>query len=173
MLLQENMLKSTRIPNFARVLWVCPRDCHSEHVNIHAKRQNFNRASNFVSVLTLYYPEHLSSRQKHTSEELPVVTLKCLLFFQKGKNKKKIIPPEAIARRCSVNKVVLKSFTKFTGKHSCQSLSFNKFTDLRLWHKCFPVNFVKIWRRPFLKKISRGCFYSSSVLDTLETLHQN
>ena len=116
----------------------------------------------------MYYPEHLFPRQKHTSEELPVVALKCLLFFQKRKNKKKIIPPEAIARRCSVNKVVLTSFTKFTGKRLCQSLSVNKFADLRLCHKCFPVNFVKISRRPFLKKISRGCFYSSSVLDTLE-----
>ena len=44
----------------------------------------------------------------------------------------------------SVNKGVLKNFTKFTGKQLCQSFSFNKFADLKLRHKCFPENFVKI-----------------------------
>ena len=33
-------------------------------------------------------------------------------------------------------KGVLKNFTKFRGKH--------------LWHRCFPVNFVKFLRTPFL-----------------------
>ena len=86
------------------------------------------------------------------------------------KPKKKFIPPEAVVWMCSVNKGVLKNFTKFTGKQPYQSLSFNKYAGLRLWHKCFPVNFVEISGTPFLKKTSRGCFYSSSVLDTLETL---
>ena len=44
----------------------------------------------------------------------------------------------------SLNKGVLKIFTKFTRKHLCQSFCFNKFADLKLRHKCFPVNFVKI-----------------------------
>ena len=47
--------------------------------------------------------------------------------------------------RCSVKKGVLKNFAKFTGKHLCQSLFFNKVAGLRLqkelWHRCFPVNF--------------------------------
>ena len=46
-------------------------------------------------------------------------------------------------------KVVLKNFAKFTRKHLCQSLFFNKVAGLRpatllkkkLWHYCFPVNF--------------------------------
>ena len=54
-------------------------------------------------------------------------------------------------RRCSVKKGVLRKFAKFTGKHLCQSLFFNKVaaprpaTQLKrsLWHRCFPVNFVK------------------------------
>ena len=57
---------------------------------------------------------------------------------------------------CSVRKGVLKNFTKFTRKHLCQSLSFNKVAGLRcaallkkrVWHKCFPVNFVKFLRTP-------------------------
>ena len=53
---------------------------------------------------------------------------------------------------------VLRNFTKFTGKHLCQSLFFNKITGLspatllkkRLWHRRFPVNFAKFVRTPFL-----------------------
>ena len=53
-------------------------------------------------------------------------------------------------RRRSVKKSVLKNFTKFTRKHLCQSLFFNKVALLktRLWHRCFPVNLVKFLRPP-------------------------
>ena len=55
-------------------------------------------------------------------------------------------------------KGVLGNFTKFTGKHLCQGLFFNKVAGLkcatllkkRAWHRCFPVNFVKFLRTPFL-----------------------
>ena len=57
-------------------------------------------------------------------------------------------------------KGVLRNFTKFTGKHLCQSLFFNKVAVLststllkkRPWHSCFPVNFEKFLRTPFLTK---------------------
>ena len=56
-----------------------------------------------------------------------------------------------------MKKGVLRNFTKFTGKHLCQRLFFKKVAGLRpatllersLWHKCFPVNFVKFLRTPF------------------------
>ena len=35
-------------------------------------------------------------------------------------------------QRCSIKKVVLGNFTKFTGKHLCQSLFFNKVAGLSL-----------------------------------------
>ena len=62
-------------------------------------------------------------------------------------------PPEVFCE-----KDVLSNFTKFTGEHLCQSLHFNKVAGLRpatllkkrLWHRCFPVNFVKFLRTPFL-----------------------
>ena len=57
---------------------------------------------------------------------------------------------EAVVQRCSVKNGVLRNFTKFKGKHLCQSLFFNKVAGLRLWHKCFPVNFVKFSRIPVL-----------------------
>ena len=50
--------------------------------------------------------------------------------------------------------------SKFTGKYLCQSLFFHKNAGLRsaillgkrLWHRCFPVNFAKFLRTPFLKE---------------------
>ena len=58
---------------------------------------------------------------------------------------------EAATKGVLCKKVFFRNFTKFTGKHLYQSLFFNKVADLRpttllkkrLWHRCFPVNFVK------------------------------
>ena len=38
---------------------------------------------------------------------------------------------QAVARRCSVKKGALRNFAKFTGKHLCQRLFFNKVAGLR------------------------------------------
>ena len=54
-------------------------------------------------------------------------------------------------------KGVLRNFAKFTVKHVCQIFFFNKVPCLRpvtllknsLWHRCFPVNFVKFLRTSF------------------------
>ena len=54
-------------------------------------------------------------------------------------------------------KGVLKNFAKFTGKHLCQRLFFNKAAGMRPatlikkrpWQRCFPVNFAKFLRTPF------------------------
>ena len=58
------------------------------------------------------------------------------------------------------NKGVLRNFAKFTGKHLCQNLFFNKVAGLRptacifikkrLWHRYFHVNFEKFLIAPFL-----------------------
>ena len=58
--------------------------------------------------------------------------------------------------RCSVKKGVLTNFAKFTGKHLCQSLFFNKVAGLRPVEKetlahVFPVNFKKFLRTTFLQ----------------------
>ena len=60
-------------------------------------------------------------------------------------------------RRCFVRKGVLRNLAKFTGKHLCQGLLMSgpkacNFIKKRLWHRCFPVNFVKFLRIPFLQK---------------------
>ena len=59
-------------------------------------------------------------------------------------------------------KGVVRNFTKFTGKHLCQSLFFNKVAGLspatllkkRLWHRCFPLNFAKFLRTLCLQNTS-------------------
>ena len=58
---------------------------------------------------------------------------------------------------CSIIKAVLRNFAKFTGKHLYQSLFFNEVAGLRpatllkmrLWHRCFSVNFAKFLRTNF------------------------
>ena len=65
-------------------------------------------------------------------------------------------------QRCSIRKGVLRNFAKFTGKQLYQSLFFNKISGLRpatlckkrLWHRCFPVNFRKFLKTPFLQNTS-------------------
>ena len=52
-------------------------------------------------------------------------------------------------QRCSVKKGVLKNFEKFTEKHLCQSLFLIQL------HRCFPVNYAKFIRTPFLQTTSK------------------
>ena len=60
-------------------------------------------------------------------------------------------------QRRFVNKSVPKNFTKFTGKQLFRSLFFNNVAGFRpvtllkekLQHRCFPVNFVKLFKNPF------------------------
>ena len=62
-----------------------------------------------------------------------------------------------------VKKSVLKNFMKFTEKHLCQGLFFNKAAGLRnatlfknsFWYMCIPVNSAKFLRTPFLQNTSR------------------
>ena len=72
-------------------------------------------------------------------------------------------------QRCSVRRGVLRSFTKFTRTHLCQSLFFNKVAGLpvpeslclrsailikkRLWLRCFSVNFAKFLRTFFYRNL--------------------
>ena len=74
----------------------------------------------------------------------------CLLFCKRSH------------QRCSIKIGILKYFTKFTGKHLCQSLFFNKISSLRLAilfkkrlrRRCFLVSFEKFLRTPFLQNTS-------------------
>ena len=68
-----------------------------------------------------------------------------------------------------------KVFLKFTGKDLCQSLFFNKATDLRpatllkkkLCRRCFPVNFAKFLRTLFLENTSRRLLLEFQLFSVL------
>ena len=74
----------------------------------------------------------------------------------------RIFPSEAAARGVLWKEVFLEISQKFTGKHLCQSLFFNKVAGMRpatllkkrLWHRCFPVKFAEFLRTPFLRNTS-------------------
>ena len=79
----------------------------------------------------------------------------CTVFQQKNRSSRSEVFCE---------KDFLTNFTKFTGKDLCQGLFFNKVAGLRpatllkkrLWHRCFPANFAKFTRTPFLQNTSGG-----------------
>ena len=71
-------------------------------------------------------------------------------------------------QRCSIKIRVNKIVSKFTGKHLCQSLFYNKVSGPRaanilkkeLWHKCFPVNFFQKFSEHFFHRTPpKYCFY--------------
>ena len=66
-----------------------------------------------------------------------------------------------VSNDCSVKKGVPQNFAKFTGKHLCQSLFFNwvagiKLMAQRLWHRCFPMNFFKVFKNTFFTEHLRN-----------------
>ena len=92
--------------------------------------------------------------------------------------------------RSSIKKVVLRNFSKFTGKHLCQSLFLNKVAGLRpkacnfikkeTPAQVFFVNFEKFLRTPFLQntsgrlllKLDLLLFERKSLTTKLSSLHQ-
>ena len=71
-------------------------------------------------------------------------------------------------RSCSIEKGVLKNLVNFTGKHL--RVSFFKLqapTTLlkkRIWHRCFPVNFVKFSRTTFSQNTPGHSFWNLEQL---------
>ena len=68
-------------------------------------------------------------------------------------------------------KGVLTNFKKFTGKHLCQGLLFNKVAGLRtltllkkrFWYRCFPVNFSKFLKTPSITENLRWLLLKTPV----------
>ena len=110
----------------------------------------------------------MSFSNKETINKLVSVKKTCILYVKKRQNPiyRIFFNCRSSHQRCSIKKDVLKKFTNFTGKHLCQSLCFNKLASLRptswlkkrLWHRCFPINFVKFSRTPILENTSGRLF---------------
>ena len=72
-----------------------------------------------------------------------------------------------------MKKGVLSNLVEFTGKHQCHSLFFNKVAGLRslsllkkrLWHRSFPVDFVKFLRTSFLHPQTTASVYIGALED--------
>ena len=62
-------------------------------------------------------------------------------------------------------KSILKNFVKFIRKHLSRSLLFNKVAGLRhrLYHMCFPANFVKFLRTPVFHRTPLGAAFFISL----------
>ena len=77
---------------------------------------------------------------------------------------------------CSIKKVVLENFAKFTRKYLCLSVLFNKVVGLtpatllkkRLWHRCFPVSFAKLSRTLCYRPPPGDSFWPRSLLQNSE-----
>ena len=68
------------------------------------------------------------------------------------------VEAEAVVQRCSVKKVFLE-ISQNSQENTCARVSFLiTLLKKRLWHRCFPVNFAKFLRTPFLQNTSGGCF---------------
>ena len=73
------------------------------------------------------------------------------------------------------------NFAKFTWKHLCWSLVFNKVEDLqpatflkrRLWHRCFPAYFAKFLRTPFYTEHLQWLLLKFISRQTKEILYVN
>ena len=66
---------------------------------------------------------------------------------------------EADTRSVLLSKGVLRNFVKLTGK---------RLLKKRLWHKCFPLNFAKFRRTPFLQNTYGRLRLPVFVLDSFE-----
>ena len=79
---------------------------------------------------------------------------------------------EAVVLRCSVKKGILGKFAKFTGKHLCKSLLFNKVAGLRPKAS----NFIKkeILAQVFSCEfcdVSKNTFFAEHLLATASVLN--
>ena len=84
--------------------------------------------------------------------------------------KNTFLTAEAVVRRCSIKKVFLEisqnlqenTYARVSFLMKLQASGLTPATLLKktLWHQCFPVNFAKFLRIPFLKNTSGGCFYN-------------
>ena len=112
--------------------------------------------------------------KKKVLKKLEYLTQKCLSSINfstdviqniiQNLDPNKIHGPEAVTRRCSVKKVFLK-ISQNSQENTCARVFFEK---KRLWHWCFPVNFVKFLRTPFLIEHLRWLLLTVLIKSVLE-----
>ena len=82
---------------------------------------------------------------------------------------------EAATQRCSQERGVLKTCSKFTGEHSCRSAISIKlesnFTEMTLRHGCSPINLLHIFRTSFPRNTSGQLLLHISAYNTILTFN--
>ena len=81
---------------------------------------------------------------------------------------------EAVVQSCYIKQVFLK-ISQNSQENICARALFliklqatlASLLKKRLWHKCFPVNFAKFLRTPFLQNTSSGCFCKEIMLASM------
>ena len=80
--------------------------------------------------------------------------------------------PRNIHPQVFLGKGVLKICSKFTREHGCGNVISIKllynFIEIKLLHECSPVNLLHIFRTPFPKNTSEGCFCNWKSQDFLQ-----
>ena len=111
------------------------RDLHYESVNVEiiirkSKKQEVKfPGANAHSSFFFFFESHDAISLWITSQNLLILENWVCMFHRIKLNSR--INFRSSHRRCSVKNVVLKRFTKFTGKQLCPSLFFNKIACLR------------------------------------------
>ena len=105
------------------------RDLRYERVNIEiiirkSKKQEVKLLGANAHSSCLIFESHDAISLWIISQNLHILENRVCMFHRIRLNSR-------INRKCSVKKGVLKRFTKFAGKHLCQSLFFNKIGGLR------------------------------------------
>ena len=126
-------------------------------LNIEKKFHNFN---------IICRSEFPSDRSSKTASKIIII-----LYVQKQ-------PPEVFYK-----KAALRNLTRFTGKHLCQRLFFNKAAGLRPgtllkkrpWRRCFLVNLEKFLRTSFYRTPPDDCFCtfetSFELMENISIIH--
>ena len=86
-------------------------------------------------------------------------TLKVIQFFKKEPIGARSSRPDLFCKKC-----ILRNFTKFTGKHLCQSPYFNNFIKIKFLAQVFSCEFCEISKNTFFHRIplvdpSTVCFF--------------
>ena len=89
------------------------------------------------------------------------------LYTRKCKTMSTIRFSEAVARSCSVKKMLLNVSQNGQENIRPQICSFIK---KRLWQSCFPLNFPKVLRTPFSQNTSGSCFQVFSFRGVFTTV---
>ena len=72
-------------------------------------------------------------------------------------------------RRCSIKEGVLKNFWKFTGKHLCQSLIFNKVTGFRSATSFKKETLAEVLSCEFCENFKNNFFYRTTPVDASDS----